>query len=149
MATTSTCPSTHWRCMVRTKSGSIGEMPPSTRRTFEFSARTASQARFTICAYALHPGSISKFQWERLFGSFQSITESTTGLTPLADVHFLFRMIDDGKTCAAQHRFRAGAIGNPPVGGIVRVSLFHKVHRRIRGLFENRSLPEAIVWSHW
>ena len=59
-------------------SGSIGEMPPSTRTTSELSQRTACAARTAMEAKIRQSGSASKSQWDRLLGSFQSITASTT-----------------------------------------------------------------------
>src|SRR4051794_36865650 len=108
--------------MFRMKPGSIGDMPPRTFLSPEFSAFTAFEARFTMVAKTRHSGSISKFQCERLFGSFQNITESTMGrrLAP-ADVYLFFGMLDDLETRAAQHGFRARAIRNPPVRRIVRI----------------------------
>ena len=100
----------------------MGEMPPKTRRKRGFSALTASAAAFTSRAYTLQPGSISKFQCDRLFGSFQNMTASTTGVPPSTDVDFLFRMVLDLEPCAAQHGLRARTIGNPPVSRIMRVA---------------------------
>src|SRR5437899_7996899 len=113
--------------MVRTNCGSMGEMPPSARRRAVFSALTASAASLTICAYCLHSGSSSKFQCDRLFGSFQSITASTTAFRPPADVDLRLRMFQDLEACTAQHGFAAGTVGNPPVGGVVRVAVLHEV----------------------
>src|ERR1044071_5441669 len=111
-ATTSTWLSTHCRCMLRLNYGWIAESPPSTLRTRECSARIASDARFTIPANMLQPWSIVKSQCERLFGSFQSITASTTRVSPFADVHFVFGVFHNLETGAAQHRLGARAIGN-------------------------------------
>src|SRR6185312_2924822 len=116
--------------MFRMKRASMGEMPPNTRRTAGRSAVTASAARLTMRAYALQSGSSSKFQCERLFGSFHSITASTTR-SPPAHVDLFLGMIGDRKARTTQHRLRAGAIGNPPVGGIVRVRALHEVHSGI------------------
>src|SRR5689334_17090556 len=122
--------------MLRMKSGSIGEIPPSTRRTRGLSARTASAARFTIPANWVHPWSIVKSQCERLFGSFQSITASTTRVSPPADIDFVLGMIGDLEPRASQHRFGAGTIRNPPVRRVVRVSLLHEIHRGVILTFE-------------
>src|SRR3954468_8503207 len=117
------------------KSGSMGEIPPRTRRTRGCSAFTASDARLIICAKIVQPGSISKFQCERLLGSFQSITASTMRASS-ADVNLVLRLVHDGKTRTAQHRLHTGTVGDPPVRGIVRVAMLHKIHLRISGLQE-------------
>src|SRR5438094_4557294 len=59
------------------KAGSIGEIPPRTRVTAGFASSTAFEAHFTIAAYISHSGSISKSQWDLLFGSFQNMMAST------------------------------------------------------------------------
>src|SRR5690349_10666583 len=104
--------------MFSTKPGSIGDIPPSTRRSAGRSAFTALAASFTMSPKMVQPGSISKFQWDRLFGSFQNITASTIRRSP-AHVDLFFGMVENLEPGAAQHGFRAGAVGNPPVGGIV------------------------------
>src|SRR4051795_1358778 len=61
-----------------TKPESIGDMPPSTRRSAGLSARTASPAPRTISLKISHSGScVSKSQCDLLFGSFQNITASS------------------------------------------------------------------------
>src|SRR5206468_12762979 len=115
-------------------SGSMGEMPPSTRRSLGFTALIASHDALTIAAKIRHPGSISKFQCERLFGSFQSITASTTRRPPFADVDLRLGMRRDLEPGAAQHGLGAGAVGNPPVGGIVRIAVLHKVQHWVSGI---------------
>src|SRR3954465_6911395 len=57
--------------------GSIGEIPPSAFGSFGLISATLAEASFTICANCFHSGSISKSQWDLLFGSFQNITAST------------------------------------------------------------------------
>jgi hypothetical protein len=69
-------PESALRLNVSRKHGSIGEMPPKTVRTREVSAFTAWPARFTMREKMLQFWSSSKFQCDRLFGSFQSITAS-------------------------------------------------------------------------
>src|SRR3954453_11128840 len=59
------------------KFGSIGEMPPRTHGSFEFSLRIASEAQETIFEKICQPGSISKSQWDLLLGSFQIMIAST------------------------------------------------------------------------
>src|SRR3954447_3331183 len=55
---------------------SIGDMPPSTCLSDAFSARTASDASFTMSAYADQSGSSSRSQCDLLLGSFQNLTAS-------------------------------------------------------------------------
>jgi hypothetical protein len=57
-------------------SGSIGEMPPSTLVSAGCSAAVAALAAATMLANVVQSGSISKSQWDMLFGSFQNITAS-------------------------------------------------------------------------
>src|SRR5947199_4252020 len=104
------------------KSGSIGEIPPRTQVMLLFDARTASAARRVMSENVCHSGSSSKSQCERLFGSFQSITAST-GMDVFlpADVDLILRVIDDAEAAAAQHRFYAGAVRNPPVRRILSI----------------------------
>ena len=58
------------------KSGSIGDMPPSTRGIDGFSARMASAAAITVSPNRVQSGSTSGSQWDLLFGSFQIIAAS-------------------------------------------------------------------------
>src|SRR5258708_27684267 len=127
------------------KAGSIGEIPPSTRRNRGFSALTASAARLTIEAKLRHSGSSSKFQCERLLGSFQSITASITMTPPVADVHFVFRMARDVEARAAQHGLAAGLVRNPPIGRVVRVLLLHEVHCRVARILKDGGLGKIVV----
>src|SRR4051812_40399872 len=64
------------RCIRWINAASIGEIPPRTRVSPEFSAATASAASVIIWANAFHSGSISKAQCDLLLGSFQNITAS-------------------------------------------------------------------------
>src|SRR4051812_24013354 len=95
----------------------------------------AAESR-TISAKRVQPRSISKFQCDRLFGSFQSITASTTRPSssrgiyraivlgrrpPAADEHLRLGTIRDGEAGAAQHRFHAAAVRHPPVRRVARV----------------------------
>src|SRR5437762_13882108 len=66
------------------KLGSIGEIPPSTMGSSGFTLRIALPAAIAISANFLQSGSRLKSQWERLLGSFQSITASTIGRSPVA-----------------------------------------------------------------
>src|SRR5690242_17725663 len=70
------------------KAGSMGEMPPRTRGRLGFSACTASAAALINSPKITQSLSISKSQWDLLFGSFQSITASTTGDSPGVGVGF-------------------------------------------------------------
>src|SRR5436190_1237831 len=97
------------------KSGSIGEIPPSTHGIDGATLLTASDARQVISEKIRHSGSSSKSQWLRLFGSFHSITASiirspetrscVPELRPIrfpAYVHLVLRMRFDGEAGAAQ-----------------------------------------------
>src|SRR5262249_53607082 len=59
------------------KFGSMGEIPPSTSGSPGFSLRIARLAAITISANRFQSGSSLKSQWDRLLGSFQSISAST------------------------------------------------------------------------
>ena len=54
-------------------------------------------------------------------------------------------MIDDREAGTAQHGFRARAVGNPPVGRVVRVLVLDEVHHRVAWRVELLLLPELIV----
>src|SRR5581483_12400180 len=122
------------------KFGSIGEIPPSTRRRPGASARTASAARRVILVYSFHSGSIWKSQCERLFGSFQNLIASIIGLPPggpdfvdlrpdrTVDPDLFFGMGEDAEPRAPEHRLGGGPVRYPPVGRIFGVFLFDKVH---------------------
>src|SRR5919108_765689 len=100
----------------------MGEIPPSTRSTFGFSAATAWAASLVMSANVRHSGSISKAQCDLLFGSFQNITASIM-VTPswallwlgwinrvgsilqisaATNIHFRFRMTDDREARATE-----------------------------------------------
>src|SRR3954464_6672965 len=64
--------------MLSMNSGSMGEMPPSTRGRRGRSAWIASAASVTISANLLQSGSSAKSQWDLLLGSFHSIAASIT-----------------------------------------------------------------------
>src|SRR6266513_6206091 len=100
------------------KFGSMGEIPPNTRSKFGFTSTTASAAAIAIFENIRHSGSISKSQWDLLFGSFQIITASIIIVPPnrcidrarpggqrpvAADEHFGFWMLDNVESGAAQH----------------------------------------------
>src|ERR1051325_3193345 len=137
--------------------GSSGDIPPSTRVKPGLSAATASAASLTISAYFLQSGSISKSQCDLLLGSFQNITASIMippGINGAAtwparfapaNEPFLFGMVDDFKTCAPQLAFNAGAIGDPPIGGVAGIIVLDEVHaRKFRGV-EDGLFPEVVV----
>src|SRR5207248_289096 len=122
--------------MRRMKTGSIGEMPPSTRVNPGRASPTASELSRAMRPKMRHSGSSSKSQCERLFGSFQIIAASITRssprygrertparvhLLPRAHVHLLLGVAEDAEARAPQHRLRAGAVGEPPVGVVSRV----------------------------
>src|SRR4051794_1657472 len=65
--------------------------------------------------------------------------------SPPANENLRFRLIDNLKTGAPEHRRGAGAIGNPPVGGISGVTLLDEIHFGVAGLIEDVCLPEIIV----
>src|SRR5438270_7999218 len=73
------------------------------------------------------------------------MTASTTAIAPLADVDLVLGMLNNLKARAAQHGLGAGAIWDPPVGGVVRVAVLDEVHRGIGGVLENAGLPEWVV----
>src|SRR5919197_3404749 len=122
------------------KSGSTGEMPPITRITSRCSARTAWPASRAIALKIFQSLSIWKSQWDMLFGSFQIITASTgisllhpsgrihrAGVSQLdgllarpAHVDLGMRVIDHLAAGGWQQGIGAGAVGDPPVGGILR-----------------------------
>src|SRR5437764_5740833 len=129
----------------------------------------ASVAVFTSSAKIRHCGSISKSQCDLLFGSFQIIAASTMdrppsacrrmarGLRginrarpfvgdwpPFADEHFGLGVNDNLEPGAAQHRLRAGAVGDPPVGRITAILVLDAVHARAAGPLEDVRLPEVI-----
>src|SRR3954467_6624154 len=114
------------------KRASIGEIPPRLRGREGATLLTASAASTVISENTCHSGSSSKSQCERLFGSFQSITAST-GMDAFlaADVDLVLGMIDDTEAAAAQHRFDAGAVRNPPVRRILSVLFLDEIHQRI------------------
>ena len=135
--------------------GSIGEMPPSTRGSVGCSR--ADRARSPAApsrAKRVQPRSISKSQCERLFGSFQSITASTTRPVLLARDTPRRRarapaprrqmntsasgMIGDRRSrrCAASPPI-AGAVGHPPVRRVARVLLLDEVQPRERRVVED------------
>src|SRR4051812_22458303 len=93
-------------------------------------------------------GSISKFQCERLFGSFQSIVASTTRRSPSADIDFLFCTIQDIKPGASQQSLDTRPIGYPPVGRIVGIAVLDKLHGRKTGLLKYFSFRERVVLLH-
>src|SRR5215469_15913279 len=130
------------------KLGSMGEIPPSTSGRSGFSRRTARLAAVTISANILQSLSSLKSQWDRLLGSFHSITASTIrhqsamrknccGLLKRARefvIQNVFPFLHDlrGTTnpCfrlrvrlnfqarAAQHALHAAVVGNPPIGRV-------------------------------
>src|SRR3954470_21630283 len=56
--------------------GSMGEMPPRTRGRAGCARLTAAPAMLIISANFSQRGSISKSQWDLLFGSFQNMAAS-------------------------------------------------------------------------
>src|SRR5215468_1858063 len=90
-------------------------------------------------------GSSSKFQCDRLFGSFQNIAASSMRTPSAADVDLLLGLVEDFESSAAQHRFGAGPVGDPPIGGIVRVALLDEVHCGESGLIEYVRFEKRIV----
>src|SRR5436190_20589645 len=100
-------------------------MPPKTRSSCGLAAATASAAAMAISENICHSGSISKSQWDLLFGSFQIITASIIIVPPngcvdraqaagqrtiAADEHFVFRMNYNIKSGTAQHASNRGAL---------------------------------------
>src|SRR5437868_10483892 len=90
-------------------------------------------------------GSSSKFQWERLFGSFQSIAASITARSPPAYVNLLFRVLEYLETGTPQHCFSAGAVRDPPVGLIVRILVLDEMHYRVAWLVEHFGFENRII----
>src|SRR6476661_2886034 len=142
-ATTSTASRTPWEAINRTKFGSMGEIPPRTIFRRGLTRRIACEAAFAISANIRHSGSILKSQWDRLLGSFQSITASTmrdllahlvfgvTGDLPVEHVAagtqitsgtahpcLGLGMSHQIQAGTAQHAFHGCRVGNPPVGGV-------------------------------
>src|SRR4051812_35328567 len=146
--------------MLRTNSGSIGDRPPKTRVSPGRSTDTDWAASLTISPKSFHSGSISKSQWDLLFGSFQNMTASimaAPGLgwvnrarprvdrTPFADEHFLFGVTEDFETGAPQHGPDRSPVWNPPVGGVAGIFLFNEVHAGENGPIKDVLDPEVIV----
>src|SRR5712671_1046868 len=113
--------------MLSMKFASIGDIPPSTFKTAEFSEEIAWLESFTRSANKFQCGSISKSQWDLLFGSFQIITASTISclleilwvneifqrVSTLANVDLFFRMLDNSEAGAPQHSLDTCAIRYP------------------------------------
>src|ERR1700693_6194038 len=111
-------------------------------------------AAFTIAANISHSGSISKSQWDLLFGSFQNMTASTgidqkfsgqfgrRTIAPATDEHFHFGMRAYLESGTAEHRFRTSPIRNPPIGRISRVTFLNEIHGRKIWLCKNGRLGE-------
>src|SRR5690348_12848624 len=131
--------------MLPIKQGSIGEIPPSTRRSPGRSAATARAAVFTMSPKIRHSGSIWKSQCERLFGSFQNITASINRRPPSTDVDFLLGMGGDLEAGAAQHGFGRRAIRYPPVGLVARIAVLDEEHLREVRPVEDPGLGKRIV----
>src|SRR5205085_5597595 len=62
-----------------------------------------------------------------------------------ADVNLVLRMRHDGKTGAAQHRFCASAVGNPPVGRITGVAVLDEMELGVAGTIEPVGDPEIVI----
>src|SRR4051812_42375407 len=97
----------------------------------------ASEASITIRENIFQSGSSSKFQCERLFGSFQSIAASTMILSSFADVNFIRWIAHNLEAGTPQHGLHARTIGNPPVCWIVGIAAFDKVHNGITRAIKN------------
>ena len=54
-------------------------------------------------------------------------------------------MRENFKSGAAQHRFNSGAIGDPPIRGITRVSLFNEIHFGEIRTLEHVLFPKFII----
>src|SRR5579872_3694983 len=168
----STASSTPWEPIRSIKAGSMGEMPPKTMGISGFSWRMARLAAITISANIFQSGSTLKSQWERLFGSFHSITASTISLHPWTKpgrptvcpqarapkcVCRLFeclqeyrprsplRMVHDLQPGTAQHGLHGAVIGNPPVRGITGILLLNEVHAGKIQIVEDLFVPEVVV----
>src|SRR5919198_2179434 len=165
---TSRYSSTPWSRILAINIGSMGEMPPSTRSTYGFSAATACAAIVIMCAKICQSGSSSKAQCDLLLGSFQNIIASIMVLLPqagfrpgridgarpvrqfltAANKHFFLGMTDDLKTSTAQEGLGAGPIRDPVVGGIASIRLFEKVQAGKTGLVENIGFPKRVIGCH-
>src|SRR3954454_20958796 len=53
----------------------------------------------------------------------------------------------DLQTRTSQHRLNSRPVWDPPVRGIVRVTLFNEIHRGKIALFKNTGVPEGIIFS--
>src|SRR5262249_10379684 len=151
----------------------MGEMPPSTSGSSGLACRMARAEAITISANIFQSGSSLKSQWDRLLGSFHSITASTMhapfaragpglqsacqfvvqnipavflgDLGGSADPSFLLRMRPDLQPGAAQHRLHGAVVGNPPVRGVARIFLLDKVHAGKIRPGEDFGVPEMII----
>ena len=81
-AITSRCSSTPLPAMLAMNSGSIGEMPPSTRGRSGLAALIALHAAIAIAAKRDQSGSTSGSQCDLLFGSFHTIAASIMAAAP-------------------------------------------------------------------
>src|SRR6184192_3596523 len=95
-----------------------------------------SAASLTMAPKRVQSGSISKSQCDLLLGSFHSMAASTMvvrspgGVGRLrldrhrlvfAHEHLRLRMGQDREAGAPQHGLQAGAVGDPPIGGITAI----------------------------
>src|SRR6185437_12252586 len=126
-------------------SGSIGEIPPSTRVMAGRSAAMAWQAPMIICAKAHQSGSCSRSQCERLFGSFQSMTASSmvygngrlrgsggggTGAVGLVhQVQFLIDVSGERLGHISAANSQIGESGRPHILGLIEIPPIEKDSR--------------------
>src|SRR6266704_3633054 len=55
-------------------------------------------------------------------------------------------MMQNFQSGAAQHAFYRSAVGNPPIRGIVRITLFNEVHGRKIRVGEHFVIPEGVIF---
>ena len=64
---------------------------------------------------------------------------------PAAQVDFVFGMCVDCKACRAQHGFDTCAIGNPPIGFVMRIELLNEMHFWVAGLIKVSFGAEIVI----
>src|SRR5215472_7535077 len=157
------------------KLGSMGEIPPSTSGKSGFSRRTARLAAVTISANILQSLSSLKSQWDRLLGSFHSITASTIrhqsamrktvfrllkracefviqnvfpflhDLSGTANPRFRLRVRLDFQARAAQHAFHGAVVRDPPVGRVPGVLVLDEIHAGEIRPLKDLFVPEVVI----
>src|SRR5436190_23731710 len=60
-------------------------------------------------------------------------------------MNFLFVMLENLKSGAAQHCFRAGLVWNPPVGWVRGILFLNEEHSGKTFMLKNGCLPERVI----